>query len=46
MEYIDKEIKENTTEFLLNRRGYLLDHIIGNRELFPNLGEEGKKNGN
>jgi hypothetical protein len=46
MEYIDKAIKENTTEFLLNRRGYLLDHIIGNRVLFPNLGEGGKKNGN
>jgi len=41
MEYIDTEMKERTTAFLLDRRSYLMDHIIKHRDLFPNFKEEG-----
>lgn len=45
IEDIDKDTRERTIEFLLERREYLLDHIINNKGLFPNLKEEGDKNG-
>ena len=43
LDNIDEEVKEKTAAFLLDRRTQLFDQIMTNRDLFPNLLEEGRR---